>query len=316
VTESQATSQPPAAARPGADDEIDLLDYLRVIWRYRRMIVVLCGLAMVATVVLTMLQPRRYQASATIVPPLDVLQRQSSLSGGLGGLGGLGGAMLRGVTSSGSVTSVYVEILQSREVADVLVDRFDLMNVYKRVPTRADARRELGKNTRIETTTDGAVKIAVTDLDPNRCAALATAYVEELDRRNRLLSVGEATSKRVFLENRLKEVEARLSKIDQLPSREARIQEMIYQTLVQECELAKMEEAKSMPTIQVLDRPVPPELGVPRGTVRKGVLAGVAAGMLGVFVAFTREYVVQARRTAPGPHVRAGGPTVAPADST
>ncbi|MBM4028636.1 MAG: hypothetical protein FJ280_25055, partial [Planctomycetes bacterium] len=101
-----------------------------MIWRYRRMIVVLCGLAMVATVVLTMLQPRRYQASATIVPPLDVLQRQSSLSGGLGGLGGLGGAMLRGVTSSGSVTSVYVEILQSREVADVLVDRFDLMKVY------------------------------------------------------------------------------------------------------------------------------------------------------------------------------------------
>ena len=33
-----------------------------------------------------------------------------------------------------------------------------------------------------------------------------------------------------------------------------------------------------------------------RGTVRKGMMAGVAAFMLGIFLAFSREYVVQARR--------------------
>jgi len=56
-----------------------------------------------------------------------------------------------------------------------------------------------------------------------------------------------------------------------------------------------MEEARSMPTIQVLDPAVVPELPVGRGTVHKGMLAGVAAFMLGIFLAFSREYVVQAR---------------------
>ncbi len=52
-----------------------------------------------------------------------------------------------------------------------------------------------------------------------------------------------------------------------------------------------------MPTIQVLDPAVVPELPVGRGTVRKGLMAGIAAFTLGIFLAFGREYVAQARRS-------------------
>jgi uncharacterized protein involved in exopolysaccharide biosynthesis len=75
---------------------------------------------------------------------------------------------------------------------------------------------------------------------------------------------------------------------------------MLYAMLVQQFELAKIDEAKSMPTIQVLDPPVVPERGVPRGTVRKGILAGIAALMLAVFLAFSREYVLQASHRGTG----------------
>ena len=175
---------------------------------------------------------------------------------------------------------------------------------------RSDARKQLERNTTVKTTDGGAVRITVPDRDPNRSAAIANAYVEELDKRNKKLSAGQATSKRIFLENRLKEVEGKLSKIDNILSREAKTQEMLYDLLVQQYEMAKIEEARSMPTIQVLDPAVVPELGVGRGTARKGVLAGVAAFMLGVFLAFSREYVVQARRRAgevtPAPKHEAG----------
>ena len=50
-----------------------------------------------------------------------------------------------------------------------------------------------------------------------------------------------------------------------------------------------------MPTIQVLDEAVVPELPVARGTVKKGMMAGMAAMILGMFLAFTREYVASAR---------------------
>jgi len=75
---------------------------------------------------------------------------------------------------------------------------------------------------------------------------------------------------------------------------------MLHELLVQQYEMAKIEEARSMPTIQVLDSPVVAEIGVGRGTVRKGMLAGVAAFMLGVFLAFSREDLVQARRRGAG----------------
>lgn len=193
------------------------------------------------------------------------------------------------------MTGIYVEILESRELADELIDQFHLMEVYEGVEHRADARRELKKNTKVETTDEGAVKIAVSDRDPNRCAAMAAAYVAELDRRNKQLSGGQATSKRIFLENRLKEVEDKLSKIDNILSREAKTQEMLYELLVQQYELAKIDEARSLPTIQVIDEAAVPEVPVARGTVVKGVLAGVAAFMFGIFLAFVREYVLQAR---------------------
>lgn len=210
----------------------------------------------------------------------------------------MGNSLLRNAIGglSASISGIYVEILESRELADDLIDQFNLMEVYEGMRYRSDARKVLGRNTSIETTGEGAVKVAVLDRDPNRSAAIANAYVAELDRQNKRISGGQATSKRVFLEGRLEEVEARLSKIDNILSHEAKTQEMLYELLVQQYELAKIEEARSMPTLQVLDAAVVSELPVPRGTVAKGVLAGVAAFLLGVFAAFTREYVVEARR--------------------
>lgn len=295
MTDSQTKPQlTPVAATP-ADQDIDLADYFRVIWRAKLMIAFLCIVAMGATAAIMLTRPRSYQSSVTIVPPLDTIQKDV----GIGGLGSMGSSLLRsaiGGMGGTGMAGIYVEILESRELADSIIDQFHLMEVYDEAEYRADARQELKKNTRIETTEDGAVKVSVLDRDPNRCAAIAKAYVVELDRRNKQLSGGQATSKRVFLENRLKEVEDRLSKIDNILSREAKTQEMLYELLVQQYELAKIEEARSLPTIQVLDEAMIPEVPVDRGTVAKSVLAGIAAFMVGVFLAFAREYVVQARR--------------------
>lgn len=294
MADSRTRSQSSPVSAVPAEQDIDLLEYFRVIWRAKWMILFLCIVAMGATVAIVWRQPRHYQSSVTIVPPLETLQRQM----GVGDLGGIGGSLLRsamGGMGGGNVTGIYVEILGSRELADSIIDQFRLMEVYGGVKYRSNARRALKRNTKVETTNDGAVKISVSDRDPNRCAAMARAYIEELDRRNKQLSGGQATSKRVFLENRLKEIEERLSKIDNILSREAKTQEALYELLVQQYEMAKIEEARSLPTIQVIDEAVVPEVPVARGTVAKGVLAGVAAFMFGIFITFVREYVVQAR---------------------
>jgi len=285
--EAFSTGQQPAAPRPCGEDKINLLDYFRIIYKYKWMILCLTLSAMVLAGFLIMRQPRMYQASASIVPPIDMLMQQGGLASRLGGRASL----LQGMFGKGSLAGLYVDILKSRVVSDAMIQRFDLMEVYKEAETRTDARNVLKRNTSIETSKEGIVYVAVRDLDPKKAAALSNAYVEELDRQNKRLSGSQTTSKRVFLENRLKEIQDELSKIDHLQRHEVRIKEMILEMLAQECELAKIEEAKSMPTIQVLDSAEVPEIGVGRGTVRRAQFTGIVAFMLGVFLAFTREYI-------------------------
>jgi len=73
---------------------------------------------------------------------------------------------------------------------------------------------------------------------------------------------------------------------------------VLFELLAQECELAKIEEAKSTPTIQILDTAIVPERPVGRGTIKKGILAGISAMILGIFIAFSREYVQGIKTTA------------------
>jgi len=285
------------------DDEISLLAGCRVVSKYRWMIVLPAAIAVTAAGLINISRPRMYMATTTVVPPIDVLQKQADLAGGLGGAR----AMLKGVLSTGGITDLYVGVLKSRAVADAIVDRFDLFHVYERVKTRAEVQGELSKNSRIEVSRrDGIVQIAVKDRDPNRAAAMANAYVEELDLQNKRLSGSQARNRRIFWENRLAQIKAELSQIDTLPAREAQIKEMLFELLAREHELAKMEEAKSMPTIQVLDRAAASERPEPRGTVKKVTLAGVVMLILSTLLAFGREYVTALR--AAQPPVRAPGP--------
>jgi capsular polysaccharide biosynthesis protein len=224
---------------------------------------------------------------------MELMGGDTGLGAGL--LAGAEGALLRKVMDSGTVGDLYVGILESRAVADAIIDRFDLIDVYEVKGQRFKAARRLRKNTRTKVSDEGIVYLSVEDVDPNRAAAIANAYVEELDAQNKRLSGGEATNKRIFLQNRLKEIEDKLSRIETIPSHEARVQEMLYELLVQRLELAKIEEAKSMPTVQILDPAVPPEVRKAKGTVRRAVLAGVAALMFLTFIAFGREYLAVCR---------------------
>ncbi len=272
--------------------EMNVFDHLRVVFKYRWMILVVCGLAGLITGVVCYLSPPTYTARASIVPPLE--QNQGGFGIGLLGVGEA--ALLRKVMDVTSVADTYVGILESRVVLDALVRKFDLAHVYDVGGSTARARSRLRRHTTIKVSEQHIVHITVEDRDRQRVADLANAYVEELDQQNKRLSIGQATSKRVFLETRLKEVGQKLSKIDSLSSEEARVQEMLYELLIREYEIAKIEEAKSLPTIQVLDPAAPPEVRDARGTIRKAALAGIVALVGTIFLAFGREYVAEYRR--------------------
>jgi len=280
-------------------DELNLLDYLRVLFKYRWRLLLVCFLATGVVGVISYLLPASFVAVTSVAPPMESSRRDTGL--GLGLLGGGGASLLREVMDVSGVADMYVGILESRAVSDAIIDRFDLMAVYEVGAARYKARRRLKACAAFNISEDGILYITVEDKDPDRAAAMANAFVEELDRQNKRLSAGQTTSKRVFLETRLKDMERKLRQPENIPSRELQIQEMLYELLMRELEIAKMEEAKSMPTIQVLDEAVPPERRKAKGTIRRAGLAGIVAFVAVAFFAFAREYLAgcQVQQTTP-----------------
>ena len=270
-----------------ADDEIRLMDYFVVVFKYRIMILCICIFAVVMTAIISLSLPKIYSATTSIVPPIDIIQKESGLTGGFG----IGkGSMLSKALGVTSIANMYTGILESRAVVDAIIERFDLMKVYEAGEYMSSVRGILRKNTIIKVSDEGIVTITVEDKNPVRAAAMANAYVDELDRQNKRLSAGAATSKRIFLGNRLKEIESKLAEIENILSREAKMQEMLFELLTREYEIAKIEEAKSMPTLQILDRAITPEK---KSKPKRGQMvkfSGIIALFISIFAAFVREY--------------------------
>jgi capsule polysaccharide export protein KpsE/RkpR len=138
-------------------------------------------------------------------------------------LAGVAGDLL-GIKSSGAL---FVGVLGSRTVQDRLVERFQLRKVYS-IKLEEDARRKLQERTGLsEDRKSGIIVITVVDRDPKRAAAMAEAYVEELNQLVTALSTSGAHRERVFLEERLKAVKADLDdasqKFSQFASKNAAI---------------------------------------------------------------------------------------------
>lgn len=168
--------------------------------------VMVCGL--VLSVALALLIPKRYEATAMMVPP----QGQSNLStlaASAGGVGALGLGMLR------TPGAYYTQLLNTDEVTNALIDRFDLRKVYD-VRLYVTARKKLASRTTIsEDKLSEVIQIQVTDSDPLRAAALANAYVEELNRKLASLNTSSAHRERVFLEERLRDIKVDLDAVAQ-----------------------------------------------------------------------------------------------------
>jgi len=169
--------------------------------------------AFLASLLIAILIHNRYHAVTRLMPPdtqstagLGLLAAMS----GKAGIGGFSGGIandLLGVKSSGAL---FVGIVGSQTVQDRVIHDFDLQRIYRDSKIE-DARNDLAERTDVaEDRKSGIITIGVTDRDPKRAAAMAHAYVDELDRLVAQVSTSSARRERIFLEERLKTVKAEL----------------------------------------------------------------------------------------------------------
>ncbi|MDI6782100.1 MAG: GNVR domain-containing protein [bacterium] len=188
------------------DEEINLLDYFSVINRYRGLIITLCVMSVLLTMIVSLLMPKTYESTVTILSP----QGGSSAGGSLASLPELQSAM--GIMGIGQKTSldIFMAILNSRNMADAVIKRFNLLMVYK-VKLIENARLRLKNVTRISVgKKNESLSITVQDTDPKRAAGIANFYASNLDIMARGLALSQAQQARMFIEKRLQETEMRL----------------------------------------------------------------------------------------------------------
>jgi uncharacterized protein involved in exopolysaccharide biosynthesis len=199
------------------EEEINLLDLWRVLVRRKKLIGIIVGTAFVLSIIVSLLLPKVYSSTVSILPP-----QQDSMSSamGLGALsqmpGGMGG--LASLLDLKTPADLWVGILKSSTIADAIIDQFGLQGLYKK-KTRDETRLALKNNFKILKGKEGIISITILDRDPKRAADMANAFVKGLDIINQKNGMSSGRRTRIFVEKRLEETKEGLLKSEEAVKR-------------------------------------------------------------------------------------------------
>ncbi len=170
----------------------------------------------VALAVNFLLLPKWYRSTTIIMPPQEkssftglgmLLSQVSNMPGGLSRLAS-------GIVNANPSQYLFVVILNSRTVADSLIDKYDLQRVYG-LQYRFQARRVLAGHTTIDFPPEGHLVITVeAEEDPELARDLAREYVVQLNNVLRERGLFATSGRRKFLEERLAEYKTGLAALE------------------------------------------------------------------------------------------------------
>ncbi len=182
---------------------------LGLLWAQREILYRWAAIGFAVSIVIAFVIPVRYTSTVRLMPPDQAQQGVASMLAALGkggDLGSLGGELL-GLKTSGDL---FVGVLRSRTVEDDLINKFDLRKVYRH-RRYSDTRKELDDRTDVAADRKtGIITLKVSDRSPDRAAAMGLEYVDALNRIVITLNTSAAHKERVFLEERLVQVQQEL----------------------------------------------------------------------------------------------------------
>lgn len=309
--------------------EASLLGILNVLLR-RRWAIILPALAVLAvTLTWALVRPRTYTATAAFVPQVDKagsalegLSSRLNLNLGSGDpmqspqfyvalmesreiLRGVAETRYRVPTAAGEATVTLAELYEPKGETPEL--RRDAL--LRKVARQVEA---------TQSQPTGIVEVSVTTPYRELSAQMTERILALVNDFNLQTRQSQARAERRFVEQRLADVRAELRAMEgrqqsflqrnrdfglssalaierERLEREVAMHRALYAELAQNFERARMEEVRDTPVITVLERPEVPARADSRKLVRHGLLALIAGGLLGILVAFTREYLQRVR---------------------
>ncbi|ATX79652.1 LPS O-antigen chain length determinant protein, WzzB/FepE family [Mariprofundus aestuarium] len=278
------------------EDEIDLLEYWRVIWGKRKQIISVAFAAAVIAAGISLLMPNYYRAEVLLAP----VKAEESKSGGLsslansfGGLASLAGISLGG---GGSVEE-NLAVLKSREFLWKFFKDEKLMPILfesdwdadsnrwvesdpEKQPSLWDAYRlftEKGLLLVLSDKDTGLVKVSVEWKDENLAAAWANLLIVRLNNHLRQQAIERSQGTLKYLKDELERTH---------------IEDMrrtLFELIGQEQKKAMLANTQKHFAFQVLDAAAPPDEKIKPKRSLIVVLVAIVVGLLMVVVTLVRE---------------------------
>jgi uncharacterized protein involved in exopolysaccharide biosynthesis len=190
--------------------EVILIGALVELVRHKRLLLMVTSSVVLLGIVYCLTLPTLYTSTTKIMTPQ---QTQSSAALLMSQLTNSGAGSLAAVAGGGlglkNPNDQYLGLLSSRPVADAIILEFGLQEEYKSRDMTA-ARKTLAGNTQMTTEKSGFLAVSVRDRDRQRAAAMANAYTEQLRVLTKTLAVTEASERRLFYEEQLKQAKEAL----------------------------------------------------------------------------------------------------------
>lgn len=271
-----------------SEEEINLLDYWRVIWKRKIFIISVIFVTTLVSAILSLYKTDIYQAKAIISPISD-----EKGGGGLSLLsqqfGGIAGIALPASTSSKEI----MNLLNSNMIREKMIEKYDLLPVLfsknwdkekkewiNKAPTMWNGIRALNSIIKVTNNIkESTISVSADFHDPEITVVLVDDLLSTLSEHMSNESKKSALIKRRYLEDQLR------STSDPL------IRQKIYNLISQQVETAMMSEMNEYFAYKVIDPPRVPDRRIRPNRRNTVVLSFVVSSFIGVFLAFFLEYI-------------------------
>jgi uncharacterized protein involved in exopolysaccharide biosynthesis len=270
------------------ESRIDWMHIFSVLWHSKKFIGIITGAVTVAAIIISLLLTETFKSTAILLPDTDK-SKLPSTSGGISDLAAMAGINIGG---EGSIVKLYPTIIKSESVLRNVIyskyrtkkysDSVNLIQYWKIEPTKPGMDYEialLSLRTGLDIALDlktAVLTMSIETEEPQLSADILNCTIRAMENNIRTKRNTNASEQRKWIEARLVEVKADLSKAENVLKdfreknrsligspqllldqerlmREMQINSTMYVELKKQYELVKIEEIRTTPIINVMD---------------------------------------------------------------
>ena len=266
---------------------IDWMNILSILWHSKKFIGIVTGAVTVLAVIISLILPESFKSTAILLPDID-----KSKLGTFGGISDLASMAGLNVAGEGTIVKLYPIIIKSESVLKTVIyskyqtkefpDSVNLIQYWNIKGTNSEQDFESALSNlrgRLDVTMDQRTSVLTMTIEthePQLSADILNTVIDALDNFIRTKRNTNASEQRKWVEARLVEVKADLSRVENALKefreknrmvigspqllleqerlmREMQINSTIYIELKKQYELVRIEEIRTTPIINVMD---------------------------------------------------------------